>query len=161
MVNLLSPTLAIPQSKPWLGARPWACRSEARQAGKARAASGVTEEEALGVEPGHQPRREGMVQPGEVREGMTVRGSDGKRLGLVAAVGDEHFELEPGIVSIPRRDYLVEFRDVALVRGHDVFLEPWAHPVLEVDDDGGALPPRAHADLEREPVNEEAALPGP
>ncbi|HVG58457.1 MAG TPA: DUF2171 domain-containing protein [Hyalangium sp.] len=102
-----------------------------------------------------------MVQPGEVREGMTVRTSEGTRLGLVAAVGEEHFELEPGLVSIPRRDYLVEFRDVAAIRGHDVILEPGAHPVLEVDDDGGALPPRAHANVDREPVNEDAPLPGP
>ena len=102
-----------------------------------------------------------MVQPGEVREGMTVRASDGKRLGHVAAVGEEHFELERGLVSMPRRDYLVEFRDVAAVRGHDVLLEPGADMVLEVDDDGGALPPRAHGGLEREPVNEDTPLPGP
>ena len=102
-----------------------------------------------------------MVQPGEVREGMTVRASDGKRVGLVAGVGEEHFELELGLVSIPRRDYLVEYRDVALVRGHDVFLESWAHPVLEVDDDGGALPPRSHEGVEREPVNEDVPPPGP
>lgn len=102
-----------------------------------------------------------MVQPGEVHEWMTVRASDGKRLGYVAAVGEEHFELETGIVPVPRRDYLVENRDVALVRGHDVFLEPWAHPALEVDDDGGALPPRAHGNVDREPVNEDATLPGP
>jgi hypothetical protein len=102
-----------------------------------------------------------MVQPGEVREGMTVRASDGKRMGLVAGVGEEHFELEPGLVPIPRRDYLVEYRDVALVRGHDVFLESWAHPALEVDDDGGALPPRSHERVDREPVNEDAPLPGP
>jgi len=101
-----------------------------------------------------------MVQPEKVREGMTVRASDGTRLGLVAAVGEEHFELEPGLVSIPRRDYLVEFRDVDMVRGHDVFLKPGAVAVLEVDDDGGALPPRAHSNVDREPVNAEPPLPG-
>lgn len=102
-----------------------------------------------------------MVQPGEVREGMTVRASDGKRLGIVAAVGEEHFELERGLVPIPRRDYLVELHDVALVRGQDVFLEPWAHAELEVDDDGGALPPRNHAGVDREPVNEEPTVQAP
>lgn len=101
-----------------------------------------------------------MVQPGEVREGMTVRTAEGKRLGHVAAVGEEHFELEQGLLPIPRRDYLVELRDVALVRGHEVFLEPGAPTVLEVDDDGGALPPRAHAGVDREPVNEEPSQPG-
>ncbi len=94
-----------------------------------------------------------MVQPGEVREGMTVRSAEGHRLGYVAAVGDVHFELERELVPIPRRDYLVEFQDVAAVRGHDVFLEPGAAVTLEVDDDGSALPPRDNAGLDHEPVN--------
>lgn len=94
-----------------------------------------------------------MVLPGEIREGMTVRTADGEKVGHVAAVGDVHFELEPGVIPIPRRDYLVEYRDVAAVRGHDVFLEPGVQAVLEVDDDGGALPPRAHNSVDREPVN--------
>ena len=101
-----------------------------------------------------------MVLPGEIREGMTVRTADGEKVGRVAAVGDVHFELEPGRVPIPRRDYLVEYRDVASVDGHDVILEAGVHPVLEVDDDGGALPPRSHGSVDREPVNDaEAALP--
>jgi hypothetical protein len=94
-----------------------------------------------------------MVQPGEVREGMTVRSADGRRVGMVAAVGEVHFELESGIVSIPRRDYLIELSDVDAVRGHDVFLAPEAHLTLEEDDDGGALPPRNHGAVDSEPVN--------
>ncbi len=94
-----------------------------------------------------------MVQPGEVREGMTVRSAEGQRVGWVAAVGDVHFELEHERVPIPRRDYLVEFRDVAAVRGEELFLEPGATVTLEVDDDGGALPPRDTHGLEHEPVN--------
>src|SRR5207253_456631 len=90
----------------------------------------------------HFLRRTRMVQAGEIREGMTVRTADGEKVGHVAAVGDVHFELEPGVIPIPRRDYLVEYRDVAAVRGHDVFLEPGVQAVLEEDDDGGALPPR-------------------
>ncbi|HYH95415.1 DUF2171 domain-containing protein [Hyalangium sp.] len=96
-----------------------------------------------------------MVKPGEVREGMTVRTASGEREGYVAGVGAEHFELEPGFVPIPRRDYLVDYRDVAAVRGHDVFLEPQAREILEEDDDGGALPPRSSAGMDREPVNDE------
>lgn len=94
-----------------------------------------------------------MVQPEEVREGMSVRSADGRRVGLVAAVGETHFELERGLVPVPRRDYLVEYRDVAIVRGHDVYLEPTAQLTLEEDDDGGALPPRGHGDMDSEPVN--------
>ncbi len=100
-----------------------------------------------------------MVQPGEVREGMKVLTADGQHVGRVSGVGDVHFELEPGVVPIPRRDYLVDYRDVASVRGGDVFLEPSAQLELEEDDDGGALPPRHHGHLEDEPVNE-APLPG-
>jgi hypothetical protein len=100
-----------------------------------------------------------MVLPGEIREGMMVRTADGEKVGRVAAVGDVHFELEPGVVPIPRRDYLVEYRDVASVHGHDVILEPGVQAVLEVDDDGGALPPRSHASVDREPVNALDALP--
>jgi hypothetical protein len=96
-----------------------------------------------------------MVPPGEIREGMTVRTASGRAVGVVAAVGDTHFELERGLVPIPRRDYLVEYRDVASVRGHDILLEADAELVLEEDDDGGALPPRHHADVDAEPVNTE------
>jgi len=96
-----------------------------------------------------------MVVPGDIREGMTVRTADGQAVGKVAAVGDVHFELEKGLVPIPRKDYLVEFSDVSAVRGHDVFLEEGAAVVLEEDDDGSALPPRRHANVDAEPVNTE------
>jgi hypothetical protein len=90
---------------------------------------------------------------------MTVRTAEGRRVGVVAGVGDVHFELERGVVSLPRRDYLVEYRDVAAVRGHDVILEEGAAVVLEDDDDGGALPPRHHEAMDSEPVNTEAPPP--
>ncbi|AKF84298.1 hypothetical protein MFUL124B02_41740 [Myxococcus fulvus 124B02] len=96
-----------------------------------------------------------MIQSGEVREGMTVRTADGRKLGRVAAVGDIHFELEQGLVPVPRRDYLVEFRDVDYVSADDVYLANADHPLLklEVDDDGGALPPRHSRGMDAEPVN--------
>lgn len=101
-----------------------------------------------------------MVQPGEIREGMTVRTADGHRVGVVAGVGDRHFELEKGVVPIPRRDYLVEYRDVAAVRGQDVFLETYADLLLEEDDDGSVLPPRRHGSMDAEPVNAASDTPG-
>jgi len=94
-----------------------------------------------------------MVLPGKIREGMTVRAADGQAVGVVSAVGDAHFELEKGLVPIPRRDYLVEFSDVADVRGQDIFLAEGAAVVLEEDDDGSVLPPRRHAHVDSEPVN--------
>ncbi|NTX10797.1 DUF2171 domain-containing protein [Myxococcus sp. CA056] len=96
-----------------------------------------------------------MIQSGEVREGMTVRTADGRKVGRVAAVGDIHFELEQGLVPIPRHDYLVEYRDVDHVNDEDVYLSRADHPLLmlEVDDDGGALPPRHSNGMDAEPVN--------
>jgi hypothetical protein len=101
-----------------------------------------------------------MIRTGEVREGMTVRTADGRVVGRVAAVGDVHFELEQGLVPIPRRDYLVEFHDVDFISGQDVYLANADHPLLtlEVDDDGGALPPRHNRGMDSEPVN---AAPNP
>jgi hypothetical protein len=96
-----------------------------------------------------------MVQAGAVREGMTVRTAEGRVVGRVAAVGEEHFELEPGLVPIPRRDFLVDYGDVVAVRDGEVLLSFEARLELEEDDDGGALPPRSHADVDREPVNVE------
>jgi hypothetical protein len=84
---------------------------------------------------------------------MKVHTAEGRQLGKVAAVGDVHFELEPGLVSMPRKDFLVQYSDVAAVRGEHVYLEPGAALALEVDDDGGALPPRSHTNMDREPVN--------
>ena len=96
-----------------------------------------------------------MVQAEEVREGMTVRTSDGRVVGRVAAVGDIHFELEQGLVPIPRRDYLVEYSDVDFIRDQDVYLANADHPLLtlEEDDDGSALPPRHSRGMDAEPVN--------
>ncbi|MCP3169531.1 DUF2171 domain-containing protein [Myxococcus qinghaiensis] len=97
-----------------------------------------------------------MIQSGEVREGMTVKDSNGREVGRVAAVGDIHFELEQGLVPIPRHDYLVEFSDVDHVSGDEVHLSRADHPLLtlEVDDDGGALPPRHSRGMDTEPVND-------
>lgn len=94
-----------------------------------------------------------MVLPGQIREGMTVRTADGQTVGVVSAVGEAHFELEKGLVPIPRRDYLVEFSDVDAIRGHDLFLREGAPLLLEEDDDGSALPPRSHTHMDAEPVN--------
>ncbi|WP_164012156.1 DUF2171 domain-containing protein [Pyxidicoccus trucidator] len=103
-----------------------------------------------------------MVQAEEVREGMTVRTADGRVVGRVAAVGDIHFELEQGLVPIPRRDYLVEYSDVDFIRDQDVYLANADHPLLtlEEDDDGGALPPRHCEGMDAEPVNAAPATEG-
>jgi hypothetical protein len=65
-----------------------------------------------------------MIDPGELREGMTVRDVDGHKLGTVANLGATHFELEQGWPA--RRDYMVNFHLVARVEGEEVILQ--AHP---------------------------------
>ncbi len=97
-----------------------------------------------------------MIESEAIREGMTVRTADGRKIGKVVGIGDTHFEMEDkGILPLPRRDYLVEYADVHHVTGHDVFLERADHPLLQLeeDDDGGALPPRRHGTMDSEPVN--------
>ena len=61
-----------------------------------------------------------MIDPGELREGMTVRDGKGRKLGTVANLGDTRFELEQG--SPVRREFAVTLHLVERVEGQDVFL---------------------------------------
>lgn len=63
-----------------------------------------------------------MIDPGELREGMTVRDTEGRRLGTVANLGDTYFEVEQG--SPARRDYAVTYHMVARIQGQEVILLP-------------------------------------
>jgi hypothetical protein len=69
-----------------------------------------------------------MIDPGELREGMTVRDVEGRKLGTVANLGDTQFELEQG--SPAQRDFVVTLHLVERVEGQDVFLQ--AHPGTHV-----------------------------
>jgi hypothetical protein len=78
-----------------------------------------------------------MIDPGELREGMTVRDPQGRKLGIVANMGATHFELEQGWPA--RRDYAVNFHRVDRIEGQEVFLQPGlGMPVPPEDDE----PPR-------------------
>ena len=94
-----------------------------------------------------------MVTQDDVHEGMVVRDLDGRRVGRVRAVGEEHFELEPRLLS--NDEFLVEYSDVRTVRDGELILERTPHLLRLEDDDGGALPPRHSEGLEAEPVNVE------
>lgn len=63
-----------------------------------------------------------MVDPGELREGMTARDLEGRKLGTVVHVGDTHFELEQG--SPAQREFMVRFHAVDRVEHGEVFLHP-------------------------------------
>lgn len=62
-----------------------------------------------------------MIDPGELREGMTVRDDEGRKLGTVANLGATYFELEQG--SPVRRDYAVNYHLVERVQGQEVILQ--------------------------------------
>lgn len=81
-----------------------------------------------------------MIDPGELREGMTVRDREGRRLGTVANLGDTYFELEQGWPA--RRDFAVNYHLVERVQGQDVFLQPGrgAHLPAEDDEAPGSQP---------------------
>jgi len=68
-----------------------------------------------------------MIDPGDIHEGMTVRDSEGRKLGTVEHVGDTHFELGQGWP--PLRDYVVHYHRVERVQGGDVFLSDAHAPV--------------------------------
>lgn len=82
-----------------------------------------------------------MIDPTRVQEGMVVHCADGERLGTVIGLGEEHFEVEHGLLG--RQEFLVDFADVTNVDGRHVYLSR-TRDELEEDsiDDGGAVGPR-------------------
>lgn len=69
-----------------------------------------------------------MIDPGELREGMTVRDAQGHKLGTVANLGATHLELEQGWPA--RRDYAVSLHLVERIEGQDIILHaPSAAPL--------------------------------
>jgi hypothetical protein len=77
-----------------------------------------------------------MINPGHLREGMTVRDGQGRRLGTVAHVGDTWFELGQG--SPARRDFMVHFHQVARIAGSEVLLAQGHLPLPPEDEQQGA-----------------------
>jgi hypothetical protein len=63
-----------------------------------------------------------MIDPGWIREGMTVRDLEGRKLGTVSNLQAMQFEVEQGWPA--RRDYVVKVHAVARVDGQDVVLNP-------------------------------------
>lgn len=63
-----------------------------------------------------------MIDPGWIREGMTVRDLKGRKLGTVSSLEAMQFEVGQGWPA--RRDYVVKVHAVARVEGQDVVLNP-------------------------------------
>ncbi|MGZ3461475.1 MAG: YsnF/AvaK domain-containing protein, partial [Archangium sp.] len=61
-----------------------------------------------------------MYQRGDIKEGMTVRSSDGHKLGKVYAVGDTEFHIEKGLFF--PKDYSVRYAEISDLRNGELIL---------------------------------------
>ena len=61
-----------------------------------------------------------MFMRQQVSDGMTVRSTDGEKLGRVFAVGDEAFHIEKGLFF--PKDYLVRYADIQEIRDGEIIL---------------------------------------
>lgn len=55
-----------------------------------------------------------------IEKGMTVRSSDGDKLGKIIAMGDESFEIEKGFFIL--KDYVIPYGDIQDIRDGECFL---------------------------------------
>lgn len=77
-----------------------------------------------------------MIDPGWIRQGMTVRDMEGRKLGTVSNLQATQFEVEQG--SPARRDYVVNVHAVARVDGQDVVLNPRRGARLPPEDEASS-----------------------
>ncbi len=70
-----------------------------------------------------------------VYEGVTVRSRDGRKLGKVAACGEETFIVEKGFFF--RSEHVAYYDDVDEIRDGEIYL---AHSKAELASPGGAFP---------------------
>jgi len=61
-----------------------------------------------------------LFQRSQLMEGMTVRSSDGEKLGKVFALGDDSFHIEKGLFF--PKDYLVRYADISDIRDGEIIL---------------------------------------
>lgn len=61
-----------------------------------------------------------LFQRSQLMEGMTVRSSDGEKLGKVFSLGDDSFHIEKGLFF--PKDYLVRYADISDIRNGEIIL---------------------------------------
>ncbi|MGE6763889.1 YsnF/AvaK domain-containing protein [Corallococcus interemptor] len=61
-----------------------------------------------------------MIKRNDIKEGMTVRSSDGEKLGKVFAVSEGEFHIEKGMFF--PKDYLVRYAEVSDIRNGEIYL---------------------------------------
>ncbi len=83
-----------------------------------------------------------MFQPGDIKEGMTVRSADGHKLGKVYAVGQTEFHIEKGLFF--PKDYACRFSEISDIRAGDIILTHGKESLRSVSDE---VPYGAHEGL--------------
>ena len=79
-----------------------------------------------------------MIDPGELREGMTVRDGKGRKLGTVTNLGDTQFDLEQGWPA--RRDFVITLHMVERVEGQDIFIQAHSSTHIPPEEEAASRP---------------------
>ena len=74
-----------------------------------------------------------MYQRSDIKEGMTVRGVDGHRLGKVYALRDTEFEIEKGLFF--PKDYAVQYEEIRELRRGEILLAHGLESLRSLPDD--------------------------
>ncbi|MCY1031949.1 YsnF/AvaK domain-containing protein [Corallococcus sp. BB11-1] len=75
-----------------------------------------------------------MIKRNDIKEGMTVRSSDGEKLGKVFAVSDAEFHIEKGMFF--PKDYLVRYAEVSDIRNGEIYLNHGREALSGLSDAG-------------------------
>ncbi|RYZ35064.1 MAG: DUF2382 domain-containing protein [Myxococcaceae bacterium] len=75
-----------------------------------------------------------MIKRNDIKEGMTVRSSDGEKLGKVFAVSEGEFHIEKGMFF--PKDYLVRYAEVSDVRNGEIYLNHGREALRGLSDSG-------------------------
>ena len=75
-----------------------------------------------------------MIKRNDIKEGMTVRSSDGEKLGKVFAVSEGEFHIEKGMFF--PKDYLVRYLEVSDIRNGEIYLNHGREALRGLSDAG-------------------------
>ncbi|WP_233585781.1 YsnF/AvaK domain-containing protein [Corallococcus sp. CA054B] len=75
-----------------------------------------------------------MIKRNDIKEGMTVRSSDGEKLGKVFAVSEGEFHIEKGMFF--PKDYLVRYLEVSDIRNGEIYLNHGREALRGLSDSG-------------------------
>ncbi|GMT98151.1 hypothetical protein KH5H1_22700 [Corallococcus caeni] len=78
-----------------------------------------------------------MIKRNDIKEGMTVRSSDGEKLGKVFAVSDAEFHIEKGMFF--PKDYLVRYSEVSDIRNGEIYLNHGREALRGLSDSDTAV----------------------